>query len=149
MNRRALPTQAERRVWTKFLVGMMQASKAGDNESAMLLLWSLGNTLGPDAVIGSVLYLADRAASPWLSDPVAGAGEVIGPVVLDPDGNPADIEDLPYPVRWSARLVAAAANRDHEAQYALVLAALDDEQMGTCLPVLAQMAACVPVEGLL
>ena len=137
-------TSDERRLWVKLLTEALRVSRAGYDEDAVTLIRLLGLTLGPDAVTGSLVYLADRAASPWLASP-AGPDEVIGVVVMDDEtGRQADIEELPYPVRWAARMVAAAANRDYEVVHALIGAALDDGRMDACIAVLTQMAASVP-----
>ncbi|QXJ19653.1 hypothetical protein AGRA3207_000216 [Actinomadura graeca] len=140
-------TPAERRTWGELLAGVMRASRAGDDDVAVILLRDLGRTLGAEALVGSLEYLAERAATPWLTDATSSADQVIGVVVQGADGRELDIEQVPYPLRWSARMVAAAANRDSDTQRALMLAALEDGRLGSCLAILAQMAAAVPVEG--
>ncbi|WP_242884040.1 hypothetical protein [Actinomadura litoris] len=136
-------TPDERRLWVKLLTEALHASKAGYDEDAVTLIRLVGITLGADAVAGSLVYLADRAASLYEPGP-AGADEVYGIVVVDDAGREVDIEELPYPMRWSARMVAAAANRDADVLQALVSSALDDGRMDSCIAVLMQMAATVP-----
>lgn len=141
MNRWTQATQAERRLWVKLLLGLIRAGRAGDDESVVLTFHIIGRALGADAVVSSLHYLAERAASPWLPDD----GLVYAVEIEGADGERLDIDDVPYPLRWSARMIAAAANGDYEIQQALVTAALDDERLDACVPVLTQMAASVPV----
>lgn len=131
-------------LWSKMLMGLMRASKAGDDQSAALLFRSIGDAIGPKAQISSLIYLADRAALPWRSEGSGWPREVVGIEVIDGMGRLADLDSLPYTVRWSARMVAASANGDYDALDALIGAAADDCQVSACVPVLAQMAAAVP-----
>lgn len=139
-------THDERRLWLKLLTEALRVSRAGYDDDAVTLIRLLGLTVGSEAVAGSLVYLADRAAGAWLSLP-GGPGEVIGLVVTDEHGNPADAEDLPYPVRWAGRMVAAAANRDYDVLFALVSASIDDGQMDPCIAALTSMAASVPARA--
>jgi hypothetical protein len=134
-------TPAQRDQWERLLAGLMLASKTGDSESAEVLYKALGRTFGIEIALCSLLYLADRAAAPW----VAGGSASVNEAIVGSPDHQGDVESLPYPSRWAARMVAAAADRDLEAQCALVDGALRDGQLGACVPVLALLAASVPV----
>lgn len=96
---------------------------AGDTPGARDTMILMVDRLGP-ASLADAIYA-------WAHDTQQELGVTIGdPKALKialPDGTPIDIDTMPPPVRWAARLYTAAANGDSDTCAALFASARGDE----------------------